>query len=226
MGRFAGSASARRCSGTLTCAALLAWAGAADAEEARAFVGATLTTDYVLDGLSQTRGDPALQPYLEVEFPSGLYVGAWLSNVDFGDGTDTIETDLYVGLRGRAGDLGFDVTLFQYFYDVTGYCCGELVAALDFPIFGAVSGSAAYHSFLDGNYAVEGGLGLALPYAFDVSGTYKTDSIGETWTIGLSRRLSDTLSADLRYHDASYADATTTFSLSWDTEWAALFGRR
>ena len=218
--------SARRIKGALLCAAVLASSGPVAAEEAKALLGATLTTDYILDGLTQTQGKPALQPYLEVEFPGGFYVGAWLSNVDFGDDTDTLETDLYLGLRGQFDAVGYDITLFQYYYDVTGFCCGELIAALDFPIYGPVSGSAAYHSFLDGNYAVEGGLGLTLPSDFELSGTYKTDSVGETWTVGLSRSLSDTLTAEVRYHDASYAEATTTFSLSWDTEWAALFGRR
>lgn len=196
------------------------------AEQATARLGATLTTDYILDGLSQTQGGPALQPYLEVEFPPGFYVGAWLSNVDFGDGTDRVETDLYVGLRGRTNAFGYDFTLFRYFYDVTGYCCSEFVAALDFPIYGPVSGSASYHSYLNGSYAVEGGLGISLPRDFDLTGTYKTDGTDETWTIGLSRRLSETLKAELRYHDSSFAEATTTLSLSWDTEWAALFGRR
>ena len=208
------------------CAVSLVASGPAAAEQAKAYLGVTLTTDYILDGLSQTQGRPAVQPYLEVEFPPGFYIGAWLSNVDFGDGTDRIETDLYVGLRGEIGAFGYDVTLFQYYYDETGYCCGEFVAALDFPIYGPVYGSAAYHSFLNGTYAVEGGLGLSLPEDFDLTGTFKTDGIGDTWTIGLSRRLTDTLRADLRYHDASYAEATTTLSLSWDTEWDALFGRR
>lgn len=210
----------------VACAAATAVAGAAPAEEARALLGATLTTDYLLDALTQTRGGPAFQPYLEVEFAGGFYVGAWLSNVDFGDDTDSVETDLYLGLRGRRGAFGYDLTLFRYYYDVTGYCCSEFVAALDFPVYGPVTGLVSYHSFLDGNYAVEGGLGLSLPHAFELSGTWKTDTVGEAWTVGLSRPLTETLRADLRYHDASYASATTTLSLSWETDWDALFGRR
>jgi uncharacterized protein (TIGR02001 family) len=226
MKRTTRSGQARGRIGAVACAAALAMAGAAAAEEPRAIVGATLTSDYLLNALTQTRGGPAFQPYLEVEFPSGFYLGAWLSNVDFGDGTDGVETDLYLGLRGRTETFGFDITLFRYYYDVTGYCCGELVAEVDFPVYGPVTGLVAYHSFLDGNYAIEGGLGLALPNGFDLSGTWKTDTFGETWTVGLSRPLTETLRAELRYHDASYASATTTLSLSWETDWDALFGGR
>jgi uncharacterized protein (TIGR02001 family) len=207
-------------------AAALTCAGAASAEQPRAFVGLTLTSDYILNGLSQTDGGPAIQPSLEVRFPRGFYLGAWLSNVDFGDDTDRIETDLYLGFRGTAGEFSYDFTLYRYYYDQTGYCCGEFVARLAAPIYGPLSGSAAYHSFLDGNYAIETGLGLSLPQDFRLSGTFKSDGLGETWTLGLSRPLTDTLRADLRYHDASYADSTVVLSLSWVAEWDDLFGGR
>ena len=207
-------------------AAALAFPGTAIADEPAAFVGLTLTSDYLLNARTQTRGGPAIQPSLEVRFPQGFYVGAWLSNVDFGDDTDRIETDLYLGFRGVAGDFSYDFTLYRYYYDQTGYCCGEFVARIGAPIYGPLSGFAAYHSFLDGNYAVETGLDLSLPQDFDLSGTFKSDGIGETWTLGLSRPLTDTLTADLRYHDASYADATIVLSLTWEAAWNDLFGGR
>jgi uncharacterized protein (TIGR02001 family) len=89
--------------------AVALWAGHVHAEEPRAFVGATLTSNYLLDAQTQTQDGPAFQPYLEVEFPPGFYVGAWLSNVDFGDDTDTLETDLYLGFRGEAALFSYDV---------------------------------------------------------------------------------------------------------------------
>ena len=199
-------------------------AGHAHAEEPEAFLGATITSDYMLDGVSQTDGGPAFQPYLEVEFPPGFYVGAWMSNVDFGDGTDSVETDLYVGLRGETPYFSYDLTLFRYFYDETGNCCGEFVAAIDYPVYGPVSGTAAYHSYLNGLYAVSVGLDIALPGEFELSGIYKTDSVEETWNVGVSRYLTDTVWADLRYHDASYADGTAVVSLNWDARWNDVFG--
>lgn len=62
----------------------------------------TLATDYVLRGISQTRGDPAIQGGFHFEHPSGIFAGAWASNVEFPDrfgqgrGRD-LELDTYVG---------------------------------------------------------------------------------------------------------------------------------
>ena len=209
----------------LVLGATLALAGPATAEEAEAFLGATITSNYLVDALTQTQDGPAFQPYLEVEFPPGFYVGAWMSNVDFGDGTDRIETDLYLGLRGETALFSYDFTYFRYYYDETGFCCEEFVAELDFPIYGPVSGSVAYYSYFNGLYALSGGLGLSLPGEFELSGLYKTDNVDETWNIGVSRYLTDTIWADLRYHDATYADATAVVSLNWDASWNDVFGR-
>jgi len=209
----------------LIAVAILALGGPALAEEPQAFFGATITSNYLLDGLTQTQDGPAFQPYLEVEFPPGFYVGAWLSNVDFGDGTDRIETDLYLGFRGETELFAYDLTYFRYYYDETGYCCEEFEAEVDFAIYGPVSGTVGYYNYLNSNYAVSGGLGLALPEEFELSGLYKTDGTGSTWDIGVSRDLTDTIRADLRYHDASYADSNVVVSLKWDTRWNDVFGR-
>jgi uncharacterized protein (TIGR02001 family) len=206
--------------------AVAALASPSHAEEAQAFLGATITSDYILDGLSQTDGGPAFQPYLEVEFAHGFYVGAWMSNVDFGDGTDSIETDLYIGLRGDTPSFSYDLTLFRYYYDETGYCCDEFVAAVEFPIWGPLSGTAAYHTYFNGFYAIAAGLGLSLPGDFELSGLYKSDMAVSTWNVGVSRYLSETVWADLRYHDSSFADGTAVVSLNWDTRWSDLFGGR
>ncbi len=203
--------------------AALAAAGQVDAEEARAYVGATLTSNYLYNGVTQTQDGPAFQPYLEVEFSPGFYVGAWMSNVDFGDGTDSIETDLYVGLRGETPYFDYDLKLYRYYYNETGYCCGEFVALVEFPIYGPVEGSAAYYSYLNGTYAVSAGLGIALPGEFELSGLYKTDGTDELWDIGISRYLTDTIWADVRYYDASYIEPTAVVSLNWDTDWNSVF---
>lgn len=204
--------------------AVVALAGQARAEDATAYLGATLTSNYIYDGLTQTDDGPAFQPYLEVEFSPGFYVGAWMSNVDFGDDTDSLETDLYLGFRGDTPYFSYDLTYFRYYYNETGYCCGEFVALAEFPIYGPLSGSASYYSYLNGDYAVAAGFGLALPEEFEVSGLYKSDGIEDNWNIGVSKYLTETIRADLRYYDASYADAKTVVSLNWDTDWNSVFG--
>ena len=46
-------------------------------------VGATLTTDYVFRGISQTNENFALQPSIAYEHESGFFASAWGSNVSF-----------------------------------------------------------------------------------------------------------------------------------------------
>jgi uncharacterized protein (TIGR02001 family) len=75
-----------------------------------------VVSDYNWRGISQSAGDPALQAGIDYAHDSGFYVGAWGSNVDFGDCCDeNVEVDLYTGFRG--GDaVTWDVGLIYYFY--------------------------------------------------------------------------------------------------------------
>ncbi|WP_268832324.1 TorF family putative porin [Pseudoalteromonas sp. SMS1] len=71
---------------------LIMFSGAATADLSATITGAS---DYTFNGVSQTQNDPAIQGSVDKSFDSGLYVGSWASNVDFGD-TD-IEWDFYIG---------------------------------------------------------------------------------------------------------------------------------
>ena len=58
----------------------------------------TATTDYVLRGMSQTRGAPALQADLHFEHTSGWFGGAWGSTIDLNRGPGaTLELNAYAG---------------------------------------------------------------------------------------------------------------------------------
>lgn len=79
----------------------------ANAEPAWEFGGSIAgTSDYVWRGVSQTQGKPALQIDLNVTHASGFYVGAWASNVDFGDPDDgiNVEFDPYIGWSGAVSE--------------------------------------------------------------------------------------------------------------------------
>jgi uncharacterized protein (TIGR02001 family) len=70
---------------------------------------ASVLSDYVWRGVSQTGGDPALQGELYLEHASGFYVGGWASTVDFtgpGEDDDGIdwELDAIVGWSGALGE--------------------------------------------------------------------------------------------------------------------------
>lgn len=89
-------------------------------------------TNYVWRGMTQTADQAAIYGGLDWSDKSGLYVGTWVSNVqfpsqeldpatpdfevDFGTG---YELDFYVGFSGESGDIGYDVGLVTYAYPVT-----------------------------------------------------------------------------------------------------------
>jgi uncharacterized protein (TIGR02001 family) len=100
--------------------------GIAGAQEAAltATANVGLYSQYVFRGITQTDEDPALQGGFDLGHASGLYAGAWGSNIswigDFGssDGGNSLELDLYGGYRGALGDSGFgyDLGLIYYWY--------------------------------------------------------------------------------------------------------------
>jgi len=100
--------------GTLVASSLLA-SGIASAE-LTGNVG--LTSNYIWRGVTQSDDGPAAQGGVDYSHASGFYAGTWLSNVDFGDGTDAneYEHDLYLGYAGEAGAFGYDVGVFHYMY--------------------------------------------------------------------------------------------------------------
>lgn len=79
---------------------------------------AGLLSDYRSRGISQTQGDPALQGALTLMHSSGVYAGAWSSNVDFGYASATRqELDYYLGYFWQINDeVALDVAYFQYTY--------------------------------------------------------------------------------------------------------------
>lgn len=108
-------------------------AGFAYAEETKAETkpdnevsfNAALTSDYRYRGISQTRLQPAVQGGADyTNNPSGLYAGAWLSNIKWtkdAGGSGDVEVDLYAGKRGEiAKDVSYDVGVLAYVYPSNG----------------------------------------------------------------------------------------------------------
>jgi uncharacterized protein (TIGR02001 family) len=108
------------------------WAAEAAAEETSAFAfGGSLTgtSDYIFRGISQTRGDPAVQGSLEASYALHdlfkPYVGAWASNIDFpfdpGPDKANVEIDFSGGVRGSfefadGYALTYDANAIYYYY--------------------------------------------------------------------------------------------------------------
>jgi uncharacterized protein (TIGR02001 family) len=79
-------------------------------------VGAT--SDFVFRGLSLTRGKPAAQASLDVEFPKEFYVGAFVATADPNRGpSPPVELDAWAGRYWRVSEtLSADVRLSEYTY--------------------------------------------------------------------------------------------------------------
>ena len=92
--------------------------GMASNAQAQVSGSATLTSDYVWRGSSQTREDRAIQAGVKYAHESGLYASVWGSSVKFKpDSGARSEFDLAVGWSGKiATDWALDVYLLRYQY--------------------------------------------------------------------------------------------------------------
>ncbi|MNE16593.1 putative bacterial protein [compost metagenome] len=190
-------------------------------------MNATLTSDYMFRGISQTQGNGAIQGGLDVAHDSGLYVGTWASNVDFGDSVDgNVEFDYYFGFGNNiTEDISYDLGWIKYDYpgnsalNFSEYY-GSLTA-YGFKVGAAYSDDFAddnttLYSYVGYDYTLPYEIGLALQYGnydfkdptfFSNSGNDE-DSYND-WSIGLTKTLAG-LDFGLTYTDTSLSDDECT----------------
>lgn len=196
--------------------ALALSAGVAQAEVSLSY-GATLTSNYVYAGVTQTMDGAAVQPYVEVASDLGFYAGIWASNVDFAS-ADNFEYDLYVGYGGSFGSVDYDVAYIGYYYDDSGFASDELALTFSYALTDTISASSSVSSYLDGTGSFTQGFTFAIADAYEIGAEITTDLEGyEDWNIGVTRAINDNVSVDLRYHQAEGLDALFTLSISIDS---------
>lgn len=172
---------------------------------------ATLASDYIWRGQSQTAGEAAIQGSLDVAHESGVYAGVWASNVDDAafpgntSGAD-IEVDYYVGYGyGFTDDISVDLQLAKYTYPQASAWNGyEVIPSI-----------TAYGFTLGHKYGVETGVhptytwvgyDYELPYEIILSASYGlTDQKagGEDyndWSVGVGKTVFG-LGVSLTYTD-------------------------
>lgn len=133
------------------------------------FATGAVATDYVQRGVSQTLGDAVVQCAINVVHDSGLWVGAFASNVDyiedrfmFDDGVD-VEVDYALGF-GRDLNTTWSIDVALTFYRYPGarsfidYDYRELRVAADYHglVTGSVSYSDDYSGYYKGGFAANG----------------------------------------------------------------------
>lgn len=189
--------------------------------------GATLTSNYVVYGISQTSGGAAFQPW--IQYSKGpFYAGVWMSNVSLAP--DSIETDLYLGFAGDlpgSSGLGYDLAYYRYYYNSTGDAGGELIAKLSW----APSDSSSI--VITGKNGLAGGpttgiFGFGYDFAngYGLSGeigSVFTAGGAQFWNFGVSIPLNDAVGLDIRAHDSSTTTPVATVAISWSGDFSGLF---
>jgi len=233
---------------TLACAVLVAAASLAPLAHAEISSTITLTSDYDFRGFTQTAQDPALQASLDWSADSGLYVGAWASNVDFGPGTDSdIELDLYAGYNIEVTDeLSYDIggVYYTYFSDGDDVDFPEIYAAVNYKDFtGKLWYSWDFGNTSESAWYLEANYSIPLPQDFSIAlhagysgGDYWDDpsfgfeeyfdySIGVAKTLGNFELMlkwvdgSDFRSANNTPGDVFSSDSRAIFSIATSLPW-------
>ena len=207
----------------LVAAGLVLAAGPAAAQGAPELsYGLAVTSNYIFRGSTQSNDNPALQGYVEGAYGI-VYAGVWASTVDIDD--DSVEFDLYAGVRPSFGDFELDVGYVRYLYDDTGDCCGELALGVGYPMadLGELGAKVWYDPVADTTWT-EAAVSVGIVAEFEAGGTIGTDfgtlELGEddkvAWDLGLSRGLGEFANVDLRYYDSNYDPGRLVLSIGAD----------
>lgn len=152
-----------------------------------------VTSNYVWRGMTQNKDSAALQGGIDLDY-MGFYLGTWGSNVEFGDGKNSLEADLYGGYAGEFEGIGYDIGYIQYMYpnmsDEYNFAEVYFGVSKDWEKF---SLSAKYSAgvktdTVDPEDFWEVGASTQLPYDVALLGNYGDyDNIGKYYSIGLSK---------------------------------------
>ena len=192
-------------------------------------VGAT--SNYIWRGQTQTSGDAAVQGGVDYS-NSGLYVGIWTSNSTLGTPTTSPETDFYVGYKGTAGSLGYDVnvTAYKYLQTATGNNIDWNELNANFSI-GAITYGLGYTSsygnadstgtYLQAGYGMTVGKESSLTfhvgnYGFDNNAAALIDDYVD-YSVTLANGAWSFMFSDTDLNAATYRDGDPVFVVSWET---------
>jgi uncharacterized protein (TIGR02001 family) len=181
-------------------------------------LSARITSEYVVNGISQSGGKPSFQPFFEMDW-RGLYGGVAISYVRLL--TDRTEFDLYIGHRRRlANDIFFDLSYRRFLLNSSGNCCGEAKARVIFPVGERIGAELllAYNHNLD-NFNHRARALWDVTDRLDLFGSLGETSLNDNqyWNVGATYSLPRRLAVSLRYEGAETGDPGFIVSLGWST---------
>ncbi|OYW58374.1 MAG: hypothetical protein B7Z31_07855 [Rhodobacterales bacterium 12-65-15] len=179
--------------------------------------GVTVTSDSLVDGLSESGNSPAIQPYLEIA-KDGFYAGLWATNLK-DDAGNRAELDLTLGYRGETGSgIEYDLGYTQSFYDKTNAASSELALSLGAPVTDrlSVSGEVSY-DLSEKTFGESLGAEFALTDAWTVYADFgRADpSSSVNWGAGVAYAIDDRTSVDLAIQDTTSTTPLVALSLTY-----------
>jgi len=204
---------------------------------------ATYASDYLFRGISQTRSRMAYQGATEAVHSSGVYVGAFISNVHFQGWDARQEVDVYGGYRVTIAGFNLDFGGIGYLYPGYNRPPGGASPVLDYAEFyakvareigpvnllGAVNFSPNYFGRSGTGVYIEGGadwktgvwdltLGARVGYQWIQRNTVFGTPDYAWWSIAVSREFPvanvGTLVASVGYYDTSIRKSDCIFGTS------------
>ena len=161
------------------------------------------TNNYVWRGMTQSANRAAIQGGMDIEY-SGLYLGTWLSNVDFGSPATT-EVDGYFGYGGEIADVEYDLGYIKFAYLNEGDANFEEAYIELSKDFGVASIGATYSMDIDNSHddiALEASVGLTQDYSLDLGwGDY--DEVGTRYSVGVSKSF-EKIDFSIGYHEFTH----------------------
>ena len=186
--------------------------------------GATLTSDYVFRGISQSDRDAAVQGYLQYDHASGFFANIWASSIDFNDDADArVEVDFTAGYNFSLGpDTTGAVKAVYYWYadaDIPSgdpeYDYWELIGSVGhdfgkFSVSGEITYSPDYFEESGDAWALTGGASVPVmdTFLFFTDGLEASAHVGHQWFDG---------DGDYLYYDFGATASWGQFAL--DVRW-------
>ncbi|MCP4819289.1 MAG: hypothetical protein GY883_08875 [Shimia sp.] len=195
------------------CAPMIA-AGAASAQGVTWNYGVDVTSNYITEGVSQTDGGVAIQPWIEASV-GNFYFGTWMSNVDInmsgGANDDSWETDVFAGYRNDISDrLSYDVGYVRYIYNRAGSSYGELTGSLNFAATDNLD-LTAYVAYdpTSKNWHYRGDVEVAVATNLSVGAHYgHSDGYDhDYWGVGSTYAFNDAMAVNVSYNGSDTKDA-------------------
>jgi uncharacterized protein (TIGR02001 family) len=196
---------------------LLSGVGAgAKADELSYYAGVGIVSNYVSNGQTQSKGNPALQAYAEIH-KNGFYGGLFFSKVDYRR-KDDIVLDMHLGYRTNIDNkLLLDVSYAHYLFDSSGACCGEVKLAAVYRLIDelGIDGFVAYN-WRTQEFNRRVGLVYKASDQLNLTASYgKADFIDNRyWKAGMSYAFSEHMSVKVEYNGSQAGNQGLVFGLA------------